>query len=151
MSFLEQSCDGMIAIDKLIVHTKLLNFIDNFISFSRLSVPGFPTVESGAFNIKAVQNDGHWIDFLIFFHQLDKTYFVDGLIKLRYFLVMPPAGVTVPLRYPFTVVTQALMETMLLFLLIPSHPSINLTIILDFQSLHDDLIGLTCLLHLDTD
>lgn len=98
MSFLEQSCDGTIAIDKLIVHTKLLNFIDNFISFSRLSVPGFPTVESGAFNIKAVQNDGHWIDFLIFFHQLDKTYFVDGLIKLRYFLVMPPAGVTVPLR-----------------------------------------------------
>lgn len=82
---LEQSGDGTIAVDKLISHTDSLYFFYHLGPFFRLLTFYFPTVESGSFDTKTVQNDGYWADVFVFFHQLDKTYFVDDLTKLRYF------------------------------------------------------------------
>lgn len=82
---LEQSGDGTVAVDKLISHTDSLYFFYHLVPFFRLLTFYFPTVESGSFDPKTVQNDWDRVDFLVFFHQLDKTYFVDDLTKLRYF------------------------------------------------------------------
>ena len=82
---LEQSSDGTVAVDKLISHTDSLYFFYNLVPLLSFFTFYFPTVESGSFDTKTVQNDGYWADVFVFFHQLDKTYFVDDLTKLRYF------------------------------------------------------------------
>ena len=45
MIFLEQSSDGTIAVDKLVLHTELFYFLEHFISLLRLLAIFFPTVE----------------------------------------------------------------------------------------------------------
>ena len=82
---LEQSSDGTVAVDNLISHTDSLDFFYNLVPLLSFLTFYFPTVESGSFDTKTVQSDGYWADVFVFFHQLDKTYFVDGLIKIRYF------------------------------------------------------------------